>query len=37
MQINGEDIYIGLFDTVEDAIIARDFKFKQLVGEFYKT
>lgn len=37
MQIDGEDIYIGLFNTIEEAIQGRDQKFKQLVGEFYKT
>jgi hypothetical protein len=37
MQINGEDIYIGLFNTVEEAIVTRDLKFKQLAGEFYKS
>lgn len=37
MQVDGKDIYIGLFNTVEEAIASRDIKFKQLVGEFYRT
>jgi len=37
MQVEGKDIYIGLFNTIEEAIQSRDEKFKQLVGEFYKT
>jgi hypothetical protein len=37
MQVDGKDIYIGLFNTVEEAIASRDIKFKQLAGEFYRT
>jgi hypothetical protein len=37
MQVDGKDIYIGLFNTVEEAIISRDAKFKQLTGEFYRS
>lgn len=37
MQVNGKDIYIGLFNTVEEAIQSRDQKFKELAGEFYRT
>ena len=36
MQVDGKDIYIGLFNTVEEAIASRDIKFKQLTGEFYR-
>jgi hypothetical protein len=37
MQVEGKDIYIGLFNTIEEAIINRDTKFKELTGEFYRT
>ena len=37
MRVDGKDIYIGLFNTVEEAITSRDIKFKQLAGEFYRT
>ena len=37
MQVDGKDIYIGLFETLEEAIISRDNIFKQLTGEYYKV
>lgn len=37
MQVDGKDIYIGLFNTIEEATINRDAKFKELTGEFYRT
>ena len=37
MQIDGKDIYIGLFNTIEEAIQSRDEKFKQLAGVFYRV
>ena len=37
MQIDGKDIYIGLFNTIEEAIKTRDLKFKELTGEYYRV
>jgi hypothetical protein len=37
MQVDGKDIYIGLFSTIEEAISSRDIKFKELAGEFFRT
>ena len=36
MRIKGKDVYIGCFETLEEAIKARE-KFKQLAGNFYKS
>jgi hypothetical protein len=36
MQIDKKDIYIGVFSTIEEAVVARNLRFKELVGEFYK-
>jgi len=36
MQVDKKDIYIGLFSTIEEAVVARDLRFKELAGEFYK-
>ena len=37
MQVNGKDIYIELFNTIEEAIKTRDLKFKELTGEYYRV
>jgi len=37
MQIDKKDIYIGVFSTIEEAVVARDLRFKELAGEFYRV
>lgn len=37
MRYYGKNIHIGIFDTLEEAITARDLKIKELAGEFYRT
>jgi HNH endonuclease len=37
MRYHGKDIYIGLFETLEEALVARDSTFKQLTGDFYRV
>lgn len=37
MRFEGKDVYIGLFNSLEEAITARDLKFKQLAGHFYRS
>ena len=37
MQVNGKDIYIGLFNTIEEAVNTRDLKLKELTGEYYRV
>ena len=36
IQINTKEVYIGAFDTIEEAIEKRDAEGKKLIGEFYK-
>ena len=36
MRIKGKDIYVGCYETIEEAIKARE-KFKELAGHFYKS
>lgn len=37
MRFKGNDVYIGLYETLDEAIVARDNKFKELVGDFYRV
>ena len=37
LKINGKDIKIGSYKTLEQAIEARNLKLKQIIGEFYKS
>ena len=37
IQINGKNIWIGDFDTLEEAIEKRNIEGKKMIGEFYKS
>jgi hypothetical protein len=37
IRVNGKDIFVGLFDTIKEAVIKRDLKTKELMGEYSRS